>query len=430
MGTELDEVDDVELPAEAPVVLADPPAVVLDPLPSSVSDDEAPSVSVPVPVTADDDSKEHASAAHPSSTHLRIGGDRTCYAARMRVVSLGAALLLVACRPSPDGRPSDEAPVATTPATPDTDLESALARIRADDLRHHIETLASDAMKGRATPSPELDEAAAYLATSMAEFGVEASPDGRRRVAVECGAMGESAFNVLGVVPGKTAEFVLVTAHYDHVGEARHGDDRVFNGANDNASGVSAMLEIADVLAHAPSPPRRSVAFVGFCGEEQGLRGSTAFVADPPLPLSSIVAVLNLEMLGHPDPDRPRRAWVTGHAYSTLRVWLDRGGESEGVTFVDGSEVGTVEGDAFNRSDNYPFASAGIVAHTIAAGPLDEHYHAVSDEASRIDVDAMVPIVRALARATLDLANADARPDWTGKAPARITRRASRTSRP
>ncbi len=357
-------------------------------------------------------------------------GDRTCYAANMRVVSLGAALLLVACRPSPDGRPSDEAPVATTPATPDADVESALERIRADDLRHHIETLASDAMKGRPTPSPELDEAAAYLAMSMAELGVEPSPGGRRRIAVECGTTGESAFNVLGVVPGRTAEFVLVTAHYDHVGEAPSGNDRVFNGANDNASGVSAMLEIADVLAHVPDPPLRSVAFVGFCGEESGLRGSTAFVADPPLPLSSVVAVLNLEMLGHPDPDQPRRAWVTGRAYSTLGVWLDHGGEAEGVTFVDGSEIGTVEGNAFDRSDNYPFASAGVVAHTIAAGPLDEHYHAVSDEASRVDVDAMVPIVRALARATLDLANAEARPDWTGVAPARITRRASRRSRP
>lgn len=422
--------DEVELPTAAPVVVADPPSVVVGPLPSSVSDDEAPSVSVPLPVTADDESKEHASAEHPSSTHLRIDGDRTCYAARMRVVSLGAALLLVACRPSPEGLPNDQAPVATTPATPDADVESALSRIRADDLRRHIETLASDAMKGRPTPSPELDEAAAYVATSMAELGVEPSPDGRRRIAVECGAMGESAFNVLGVVPGKTAEFVLVTAHYDHVGEARGGDDRVFNGANDNASGVGAMLEIADVLAHVPSPPRRSVAFVGFCGEERGLRGSTAFVADPPLPLSSVVAVLNLEMLGHPDPNQPRRAWVTGHAYSTLGGWLDRGGEAEGVTFVDGSEVGTVEGNAFDRSDNYPFASAGVVAHTIAAGPLDEHYHAVSDEASRIDVDAMVPIVRALARTTLDLANAEARPDWTGKAPARLTRRASRTTRP
>lgn len=409
----------------------DAPSVVLDPIASPVSDDDAPSVSVPRAVTADDDSKEHASAAHPSSTHLRIDGERTCYAARMRVASLGAALLLIACRPSPDGRHnSDEVPTPTSPATPDADVESALGRIRADDLRRHIETLASDAMKGRPTPSPELDEAATYLATSMAKVGVAPSSDGRRRVAVDCGAMGEPAFNVLGVVRGRTPEFVLVTAHYDHVGQAHSGDDRVFNGANDNASGVGAMLEIADVLAHVPEQPRRSVAFVGFCGEERGLRGSTAFVADPPLPLASIVAVLNLEMLGHPDPLDPRRAWVTGHAYSNLSAWLDRGGTSEGVTFVDGSAIGTVEGDAFDRSDNYPFASAGIVAHTIAAGPLDEHYHAVSDEASRIDVDAMVPIVRALARATIDLANSEARPGWTGTAPADLTRRASRTSRP
>ena len=429
-GASLDAVVEVVLPAEAPVVVTGESLVVLDPAGSSAPDDEAPNVSPALPLTVDDDSKEHANAAHPSSTHLRIGGDRTCYAPRMRVVSLGATMLLVACRPSPEGRRTDEAPVATIPATPDADLDSALARISADDLRRHVETLAADEMKGRNTPSPELDAAAAYVATTMAELGIEPPPAGARRISVECGALGESAFNVVGIVRGSLPDTVLVTAHYDHVGEAVSGDDRVFNGANDNASGVSAMLEIADALAHAPTPPRRSVAFVAFCGEEKGLRGSTAFVAAPSFPLSSIVAVLNLEMLGHPDPSDPARAWVTGHAYSTLRVWLERAGAAEGVSFVDGSMVGAVEGNAFDRSDNYPFASAGVVAHTIAAGPLDEHYHAVSDEASRIDVEAMVPLVRALARATLDLANSDDRPTWTGKAPAHITRRASRTSRP
>ncbi|MCR9159617.1 MAG: M20/M25/M40 family metallo-hydrolase [Nannocystaceae bacterium] len=348
----------------------------------------------------------------------------------MRAVSLGAALLIAACRPAPEDGPREQAPVSTEPARADPDLETALARIRTEDLRRHIEVLAADEMKGRATPSPQLDRAAEYVATSMAQVGLAPPPHGRRRIRVDCGASGESAFNVVGVIPGSEREAVLVTAHYDHVGEAREGDDRVFNGANDNASGVSAMLEIADALAHAPDPPRRSIVFVAFCGEEKGLRGSKAFVADPPIALSSLVAVVNLEMLGHPDPSDPKRAWVTGRDYSTLRAWLERSGKPEGVTFVDGSAVGRVEGNAFDRSDNYPFASAGVVAHTIAAGPLDDHYHAVSDEASRVDTDAMVPIVRALARATLDLATTKARPDWTGKAPAPFTRRASSRSRP
>ena len=212
----------------------------------------------------------------------------------------------------------------------------------------------------------------------------------------------------------------MVSAHYDHVGEAPSGDDRVFNGANDNASGVAAMLEIADALAQVSTSARRSIVFVAFCGEEHGFRGSTGFVETPPVPLESVVAVLNLEMLGHPDPADPRRAWVTGHAYSSLARWLDRAAQAEQVSFVSGKAIGPVEAEAFDRSDNYPFALRGVVAHTIAAGPLDETYHAVSDESDRVDTDAMVPLVRALARATLELATDEARPQWSAEAPSRF----------
>jgi len=370
----------------------------------------------------EDDSNEHARAAHPSRTHLRIECDPTCYAARMRVVGLLAASMLFACRTSPDGPHAevDEAPVAAQSERSAEDLEAALQRISAEDLRKHVETLASDAMRGRPTPSPELDEAARYIADTLDAAGVDPGPGGTRRLEVACGPAGETAADVLGVLPGDRPGTVLVTAHYDHVGEAPAGDDRVFNGANDNASGVAAMLEIADALAKAPTG-RRSIAFVAFCGEEHGFRGSKGFVEQPPLPLDTVVAVLNLEMLGHPDPADPRRAWVTGYGYSSLPTWLDRAGAAETVSFVDGKAIGPVEGDAFDRSDNYPFALRGVVAHTIAAGPLDETYHAVTDEPDRIDTTAMVPIVRALARATLELATDDTQPQWSAEAPSRFT---------
>lgn len=285
-------------------------------------------------------------------------------------------------------------------------------------------------MRGRATPSPQLDEAADYIARSLAQAGVGPTPSGARRVETPCGPAGETAANVVGVLEGLSEGAVLVTAHYDHIGEADSGDDRIYNGANDNASGVAAMLEIADALGHAPTKPLRDIVFVAFCGEEHGMRGSREFVEAPPVPLRGVVAVLNLEMLGHPDPSDPRRAWVTGHAYSSLPSWLERAGASEEVTFVAGFQIGTEEGRAFDRSDNYPFAQAGMVAHTIAAGPIDEHYHAPSDEPSGVDAAAMVPIVRALARATFELANADEVPQWSTEAPDDFTRRASRSSDP
>lgn len=403
--------------------------VVVPLLASPVDADAGP---MPLADPEEEDSNEHARAAHPSRTHLRIEGDRTCYAARMRVVGLLAASALTTCGTSPEGPPPrrDEAPAATLAAAPEGDLEGALRRITAADLRKHVEFLSSDAMRGRPTPSPELDEAARHISDTLARAGVDPGPSGARRLEVPCGPSGETAANVVGVLPGSRAGTVLVTAHYDHVGEASAGDDRVFNGANDNASGVAAMLEIADALAHAPSTARRSIAFVAFCGEEHGFRGSRSFVEDPPFPLESVVSVLNLEMLGHPDPGDARRAWVTGYAYSSLPTWLDRAAAAEDVSFVPGAAIGPVEGNAFDRSDNYPFALRGVVAHTIAVGPLDETYHAVTDEADRIDTDAMVPLVRALGRAALELATDETHPRWTEQAPPYVTRPASRTSAP
>ena len=335
------------------------------------------------------------------------------YAARMRAL-LTMLLLGAACR-----TPKQDTPAPQTRAVEAADsLEAALDRIDASRLRTDVSYLASDDLEGRLTPSVGLDQAATYLDERFASSGLQPGPGGRR-MTVACGATGQPADNVLAMLPGTGSRAVLVTAHYDHVGRTEQGDDTIFNGANDNASGVAAMLAIADALAHAPTPRRRSIVFVAFCGEEQGLRGSHGFVQNPPLDLASIDAVLNLEMLGHADDEDPRRAWVTGHGYSNLSQWLDRNGALERVSFVPGSEIGAVEGNAFHRSDNYPFArsEAAIVAHTIAAGPLDEHYHAVTDETDQIDFDAMVPIVRALARTVDDLARGDTVPAWTPEAP-------------
>lgn len=125
-------------------------------------------------------------------------------------------------------------------------------------------------------------------------------------------------------------------------------------------------------------------------------------------------------MLGRPDPAAPRKAWVTGHALSTISEALDRVGLQESVTFVAGTTIGPVEGDAFHRSDNYPLAQRGVVAHTISTGRLDEYYHSVDDESETLDYEAMVPLVRATARAAWDLANTSELPQWTARGRERL----------
>jgi Zn-dependent M28 family amino/carboxypeptidase len=352
---------------------------------------------------------------------------------------LGASILALACRtsePSVEGTPATEAeapPVASakpsaappspTPARTDgsaraAEIERALARIDAESLRADVEALAADSLQGRATPSPGLDTAAAHIVARARDLGL-ASPPGvtDHRQTFACGGPSRQgmAANVLAETEhaGANDTRVIVSAHYDHIGVRAGEGDGVWNGANDDASGVAAALAIAGAVAQLDPPPRRAVMLVAFCGEEIGLLGSKHFVAEPPVPLDSIAAAVNLEMLGRPSADARTRAWITGRPLSTMGDTFSAVNEAAGVTFVDGVVVGAQEGNAFDRSDNYPLARAGIVAHSVSTGRIDALYHSPDDEADTLDYDAMVPIVRAIARGVIAIAEAEDPPQWT-----------------
>ena len=315
-----------------------------------------------------------------------------------------------------------------TPA-PAPSLEAAVATVSADRLRVDVETLADDALRGRATPSEGLDRAAAHVAARFGDAGLlhlRGAP--RYLQTFPCGGTSSSS-NVVGMLPGRDPalrhEAILVTAHYDHLGESdsdEEGGDTIWNGANDNASGVAAMIAIAEVFATLLEPPRRSIVFIAFCGEEIGMRGSKHWLRDPLWPISDTAAVVNLEMLGRAEPVDPPVVWITGHELSTMPVAF-----GEGARFVASSTIGEAEADTYDRSDNISFAREGVVAHTFAAGRLDAYYHAVADEAADLDYDRMAAIVRALAHGIHELADRPTRPRWTtaGKA-AGFTRRDSR----
>ena len=304
-----------------------------------------------------------------------------------------------------------------TPAQDAAAFEGAATRVTADGLRKHVEALAADDLKGRPTPSPELDRAAEIIAKEYARLALEmpsSAPEYRQRLDCSGTGTGESS-NVVAVLPGRdlSSEVVLVSAHYDHIGTRDSGDDTIFNGANDNASGVAAMLAIAEVLSALPNKPRRSVLFVAFCGEEIGLRGSAYFAENPPVPLSNIVANVNLEMLGRPGAATPKRAWITGAPFSDFLEAAATAGAELGVELVDGAVVGPTEGSVFERSDNWSLARAGVVAHSISTGALDHYYHHVDDEPALLEYDRMVPLVQAIARIVWRLAEADAKPKWS-----------------
>ena len=285
--------------------------------------------------------------------------------------------------------------------------------IDARDIRGHVGFLASDQMLGRDTPSPELERAASWIAARFAELGlVAAGQDGGY---VHFWEYGDAQVpNVVGLVPGgdgaRAGEYVVITAHFDHVGVGRPDDrgDSIYNGADDNASGVSAMLEIAEAFAALPARVARPVLFVATSGEEKGLRGARAFVADPTVFLSDAVAVLNLDMVGRNSPDS---VGLVGHDYSTLGPLLLRAAaehEALGLSIDLDPAPGQ---DLFARSDHYAFAARGIPAIAVTSG-LHEHYHRPGDEPARIDADKVARVARLVFLAAHRLA-AGEDAEWT-----------------
>ena len=213
--------------------------------------------------------------------------------------------------------------------------------------------------------------------------------------------------NVIGYLAGTDpgAGVILVSAHLDHLGVLANGT--VMPGANDDASGMVGVIELARALA-AGQRPRRGVLFVGFGSEEIGQYGAKTFVAHPPVPLAGIAAAVELEMIGLPDPKLPKGSlFLTGSDRSTLRELL----VARGAPLAADTHP---EQHYFERSDNYPLAQAGVVAHTAAGWTTPPSYHQPSDTAARLDFGYLVGAIRALAGPIRRLADSDARPAWAG----------------
>ena len=243
-----------------------------------------------------------------------------------------------------------------------------------------------------------------------ADFG----PDGMRiRLSASLSAEMITAPNVIGILPGSDdrlrAEFVLVSAHMDGLGVGPAVDgDSIYNGADDNASGTAAVLEVAEALAALRKRPKRSVAFLAVSGEERGLLGSAAFVENPPIPLERIVANLNVDMIGRNWEDTIS---VIGKPYSTL------GGLVDSVAAAHPELSMAVVGDRwpsegfFFRSDHFNFARKGIPTVFFFNG-VHEDYHMPSDEVDKIKFEKAARIGRLVFEIALAVANAEEPPRW------------------
>ncbi len=231
--------------------------------------------------------------------------------------------------------------------------------------------------------------------------------------------------NVAGILRGSDPavrdQFVILSAHYDHLGIRPPGPgNRIFHGANDNATGDASLIEIAKALTAQPHP-RRSVLFLALFGEEEGLLGSGYYVRHPLIPIARTVADINLEQLGRTDSsDGPQlaRFGFTGPSYSNLPQMMASAAKTAGAA-VYRKETAD---DYFNRSDNYSFALAGVVAHTIVVAFEFPDYHAVSDEAEKIDYANLAKVDRGIAAGLAAVANATETPKWSDTKATRVYR--------
>jgi hypothetical protein len=223
--------------------------------------------------------------------------------------------------------------------------------------------------------------------------------------------------NVIGVLRGSDPQladtYVMVTAHYDHLGVRGSGDgDHIYNGANDDASGTASLIEIASALASLPARPRRSIVFMAVYGEELGLVGSRYYARHPVFPLDQTVADLNLEQLGRTDDVTGPRVGllnVTGFDYTTLTPILRQAGQNYGIQIAKDEQASDL---FFARSDNQSFADAGVPAHTLSVGYEFPDYHQPGDEWQKLDYDNLAKVDRAITLGILRIADNREAPRW------------------
>ena len=219
-----------------------------------------------------------------------------------------------------------------------------------------------------------------------------------------------------GSTPAQAHDVILLTAHLDHLGNRAPANgtdaaDTIYNGADDDASGSIAVLELAELLAKGKRP-RRTIIFAWFGSEESGGAGASHFIDAPPVPLDTIVANLEFEMIGRADKAVPAHTlWLTGYERSNLGPALAK----QGAKIVADPHP---EQNFFSRSDNIQLARRGVIAQTVSSFGLHPDYHQPSDEVNTIDFAHMTDSIRSMLSPVLWLANSRFRPEWLpGKKP-------------
>ena len=293
-----------------------------------------------------------------------------------------------------------------------------------------MDFLADDEMHGRGSMTRDEHLAALYCAAIFEGLGLKPAGDGGtsfvQRIPVDLSNMSErgkqrmavyedvprtETWNAIAMLPGSDPKLkdqvILLTAHLDHLGMLKTpvNGDAIFNGADDDASGTTAVLNLARTLATG-KPPRRTVVFALFGSEEAGGYGARGFLAHPPVPLASLVANLEFEMIGRPDPAVAEGTlWLTGYERSNLGPELAK----HGAHLVGDPHP---KENFFQRSDNIALARQGIIAQTVSSYGLHTDYHHVTDELKTIDFTHMTRAIASMEAPVRWLADTAWKPSW------------------
>lgn len=318
-------------------------------------------------------------------------------------------------------RGAEAPPKAAAPAA--ASVERAKGLVTVELLKQHVQFLASDALQGRAAGYPGCERAAEYVADVMKRAGLRPAGDGgtyfqKFRVS------GRETKNCVGLLEGSDPdlkkEYLVIGGHHDHVGtsetedfgrlgRAREGDT-IWNGADDNASGTSAVLSVVRAFGEGGVRARRSILFMTFSGEEAGLLGSAYYARNPIAPIAQHVFMLNLDMVGR-NPDKPIEIHGVGSAGGgLLRKAFDHAVKESGLKAKFHEQVALMGGD----SDHTSFANKRVPFSFFFSG-FHPDYHRVTDHADKLAYENMVKVAHTSIHVLLEVGNGDERPRFTGK---------------
>ncbi|WP_055435266.1 M28 family metallopeptidase [Lacinutrix algicola] len=321
------------------------------------------------------------------------------------LTTLGVMALFIGCDSAK--KTTTETSASTTIETVETNAPvKTIDFVNAAELKEMVSFLASDDLNGRDTGSEGIEVAASYIETKFKSYGLKPYFE-TYRDNFEIEEL--SAYNVIGYLEGTDPklkdEFIVIGAHYDHIGTAKDvNGDTIANGANDNAAGTSGVLSLAKYFSKNKTN-KRSIIFTTFTAEEKGLLGSKHLAKRLKESNINLYTMINIEMIGVPFVDRDYEAFITGYELSNLAEKMN---DYAGENFIGASDVAKKYG-LFKRSDNYAFYEEfKVPSHTVSSCDLTnfDFYHHVDDEVDKLDYNFMADLINKLAPVLEQMANA------------------------